>query len=99
MARWLYSSRGEPIAFVHGEHVFSSTGRHVGQIDGNEVWNGRYLGEIVRGDLFLRRRGTGKESVVRGRGGTPGSPGVPGRPGNRGSSGLPGNFEDVELQD
>ena len=97
MTRWLYSSRGEPIAFVHGEYVFSSTGRFVGRIDGTEVWHGNYIGEIVDDDRFLRRRGTGKENVNRGRGGTPGSPGVPGRPGNKGGHGLAGNFADVDL--
>ena len=95
MARWLYSSRGEPIAFVHGEAVFSSTGHFLGRFDGNEVWHGKYVGEVIDDDRFLRRRG--KDNVNRGRGGTPGSPGVPGRPGNKGDHGLPGNYEDVEL--
>ena len=95
MTRWLYSSRGEPIAFVNGEDVFSSSGRYVGRLDGNEVWHGRYIGEVVDDDRFLRRRGKG--GVDRGRGGIPGSPGVPGRPGNKGGHGLPGSYEDIEL--
>jgi hypothetical protein len=95
MATWLYNSRGTPIAFLSGENVFSRTGRFVGRLDGNEVWNGRYQGEIVSGDTFLFRRGM--SSVVRGKPGTPGTPGIPGTPGSRGGRGLPGGFDDVEL--
>ncbi len=96
MAQWLYDSGGHPIAFISGDDkVFSRRGRFVGRLDGNEVWHGRYKGEIVRGDMFLYKHGKG--SVVRGTPGTPGTPGIPGVPGSRGSRGLPAGYNDVQL--
>jgi hypothetical protein len=76
MARWLYDSKGRPIAFVSGENVFSRGGRFIGKLAGDEIWHGRYKGEIVRDDRFLY--GLTKGSVVRS---TPGTPGIPGLPG------------------
>jgi hypothetical protein len=52
MASWLFNSSGIPIAFVDGNNVFSAVGEFVGRLDGNEVWNGGYIGEIVR-DVYL----------------------------------------------
>ena len=98
MAQWLYDSLGDPIAFISGgDKVFSRHGHFVGRLDGNEVWHGRYKGEIVGGDLFLYRHGKG--SVIRGVSGTPGTPGIPGIPGSRGSSGMPAGYDDVQLDD
>lgn len=94
MAHWLFDSRGAPVAFVNGDNVFSDRGRFLGKLDGEEVWNGRYVGEIRTGDRFLRRR-SGK-AVIRGRPGIPGTPGMPGRPGQRGAIGMPGGYEDVD---
>jgi hypothetical protein len=95
MTQWLFSSRGHPIAFVSGDNVFSRGGQFLGRFDGNEVWHGRYVGEIVERDLLLYRRGKG--SVVRGTPGTPGTPGLPGLPGSRGSRGLPSGYDDLDL--
>jgi len=55
MAHWLYNSAGNPIAFVTSEDVFSAAGRFIGRLEDNELWNGTYIGEIVSGDLLLRR--------------------------------------------
>jgi hypothetical protein len=95
MATWLYDSHGTPIAFVSGQNVFSRNGQFVGRLEGTEVWNGGYHGEIVSGDRLLSRRG--KPSVIRGKPGIPGTPGIPGIPGSTGARGLPGGFDDVRL--
>ena len=96
MANWLYDSRGKPIAFVSGGNVFSRSGRFLGRLEGNEVWHGTYIGEIVHEDRLLRR--TGKARVRRGTPGTPGTPGIPGSPGSRGAIGLPAGYRDIELE-
>lgn len=93
--RWLYNSGGQPIAYVDGENVFSSSGRFVGRLSGNEVWHGAYIGEIVNGDRLLRR--TYSSTTIRGIPGIPGTPGIPGRPGNIGVIGIPGGYEDVNI--
>lgn len=95
MARWLYNSRGKPIAFIEDDKVFSRSGRFIGRLDGQEVWHGSYKGEIVRGDRFLYK--TTKGSVIRGTPGTPGIPGIPGMPGSKGSIALPAGYRDVDL--
>ena len=97
MSRWLFDSHGSPVAFISGSNVFSRDGRFVGKLDGDEVWNGRYVGEIRSTDRFLRRR-TGK-GVIRGMPGIPGTPGIPGLPGSRGGIGMPGNYEDGSFED
>jgi hypothetical protein len=97
MARWLYDSQGHPIAFVSRENVFSWSGRFIGKLDGNEIWHGRYKGEIVREDRFLYKLTKG--SVIRGTPGTPGTPGIPGIPGSKGAIGMPAGYRDVDLDD
>ncbi len=93
MAKWLYSSRGHPIAFIQGtDQIFSDRGVFIGYLEGNEVWHGSYKGEIVNGDMLLKKQGKG--AVSKGRSGTPGSPGIPGKPGSRGISGAPG-YDDL----
>lgn len=93
MAEWLYSSRGEPIVFIKDSKVFTRNGRFVGRLEGNEVWHGRYKGEILQNNRFLYN--TSKGSIIKGTPGTPGSPGIPGIPGSRGSIGLPGGYRDI----
>lgn len=67
MATWLFNSSGEPIAFIKEDKVFSANADFIGRLDGDEVWHGRYKGEIYRENRFLYK--TSKGSVVRG---TPG---------------------------
>ena len=47
MATWLYDSSGTPVAFMRDDRVFSRYGHFIGRLDGNEVWHGRYIGEIL----------------------------------------------------
>ena len=94
MAKWLFNSQGEPIAFAVDDRVYAAEGGFVGRLDGDEVWHGRYKGELVKGDRFLYK--IGKGSVVRGTPGTPGQPGIPGRPGHKGSLTVSG-YRDVDL--
>jgi hypothetical protein len=97
MTQWLYNSRGRPIAFVSGEHVFSRRGKFIGNLDDNKVWRGRYQGEIVGDDRLLYK--TSHSHSVRGTPGTPGTPGIPGIPGSKGGHGLPSGYRDLELDE
>jgi hypothetical protein len=65
MAKWLYNSSGTPVAFIKDDKVFSKHGHFVGRLDGDEVWHGHYIGEILRGDRFLYD--TRKSSVILGK--------------------------------
>ncbi|MGF6782543.1 hypothetical protein P3T21_007788 [Paraburkholderia sp. GAS334] len=40
MAKWLFSSKGDPIAFVSDDKVFTRRGGFVGRLEGKEVWHG-----------------------------------------------------------
>ena len=94
MAKWLYSSRGQPIAFMHNsDQVFSETREFIGFLDGNEVWHGSYKGELVKGDMLLTKQGNG--AVSKGRSGTPCCPGIPSRPGSRGICGIVSGYDDL----
>jgi len=97
MAKWLYSSSGEPIAFINGNDIFSYKGIYIGRLDGTEVWHGTYKGEIVKRDLLLFK--SSKSSNTRGSPGTPGSPGIPGRPGSRGAGSVPSGYRDIDLDE
>jgi hypothetical protein len=97
MSKWLYNSSGHPIVFINDNKVFSRSGKFIGRLEGNEVWHGRYKGEIVKKNRFLYK--TSKGSVIRGTPGTPGTPGIPGIPGSKGSTGLPGGYRDVNLDE
>ncbi len=62
--KWLYNASGHPVAFIQSDKVYSSGGHFIGRLNGNEVWHGKYIGEIVRNDRFLRD--VNKGSIVRG---------------------------------
>jgi hypothetical protein len=97
--RWLFDSRGKPIAFAdEGGHVFTADGRFFGRIaEHSEAWHGRYRGEIVPDDRLLfdptKHRGT-----TRGHGGTPGRPLGVSRPPARAAIRPPGRLCDAELR-
>ena len=55
MSEWLYSSKGEAVAFIHKGLVFSSSGQFLGELVGAEIWNERYVGEIVQGNRIVRQ--------------------------------------------
>lgn len=52
--RWLFSSSGTPIAFVHEGAVHTATGRFFGCLQGAQVVDGDYVGEII-GNRLVRR--------------------------------------------
>lgn len=95
MTTWLFNSSGEPIAFIKDDKVFSSHSDFIGRLDDNEVWHGRYKGEIYRENRFLYK--TSKGSIIRGTPGVPGRPGTPARPANKSSISMPSGYRDVEL--
>lgn len=47
MATWYYNLAGHPIAFAHQGKVYNPNGIFVGRLQGNEVWCGAYVGELV----------------------------------------------------
>ena len=55
MSKWLYSSKGEAVAFLSGDFVFSHCGTFLGILKGNEIWSERYVGEIVSGNRIVRQ--------------------------------------------
>ena len=55
MSEWLYSSKGEAVAFVFANLVFSSSGQFLGERVDNEIWNERYVGEILKGNFIVRQ--------------------------------------------
>ena len=55
MSEWLYSSKGEAVAFVHESLVFSSSGQFLGELVGAEIWNERYVGEIIQSNRIVRQ--------------------------------------------
>ena len=42
------------MAFVFENLVFSSSGQFLGERIGNEIWNDRYVGEILNGNFIVR---------------------------------------------
>jgi hypothetical protein len=57
---WLFNSKGEPIAYVtqnyaNKREAYSIWGGYLGKMDGDEIWNRSYKGEVVDGNrLFIR---------------------------------------------
>ena len=97
MSDWLFNSQGEPVAFVHGDHVFSRTGKFLGNLDPDgTVWRGSYIGEIVRENRFLYK--TTSQHSRRGPFGLPGTPAIPSIPASKHDNGLPSGFRDVEIE-
>jgi hypothetical protein len=96
MATWLFTSRGEPVAFIARSKVFSRAGQFVGKLHGHEVWNGHYVGEIVRGTRILRRND--KFSASRKRPDPPGPPhAVPKLPAPSGAIAMSARYSDVDF--
>ena len=56
VVRWLYSSRGKPVAFVVDEFVYRSDGAYLGNLEGNQVFEFDYKGEIVFDDRLMHDR-------------------------------------------
>lgn len=95
MSKWLYNSSGTPIAFISGNNVFLKSGTFLGKLQGDEVWNGNYIGEIVKDDYLARKTSTShasRVSLV-----TPASPVSPVQPVGRVGTSLPSGFEDIKI--
>ena len=48
---------GKYFGFIHNGWLYSKTGRHIGWLEGQNVFrsNGRYLGDLVEGNYILRQ--------------------------------------------
>lgn len=53
--RWLHSAAGAAIAYVQKGTVFLADGTFLGRLEGNEVWNSHYVGEIFKGNRLVRK--------------------------------------------
>ncbi len=95
MSNWLYNSKGRAVAFRDGKYVFSRKGKFLGQIEGEDVWNGRYFGTIVDSDTILCKLeppGEPKSPPM-----PPGAPLTPGVPSDRMGKPMRGGYRDVNL--
>jgi hypothetical protein len=95
MSKWLYDSHGTGVAFVFGSNVFTAVGKFVGKLDGNEIWNSVYVGEIIAGDRIAHR--CVSSPGLRGVPASPGLPGLPGLPSLRSVLLYPATHEDLDL--
>src|SRR5512146_2886248 len=97
MARWLYNSDGDPIAFISGSNVYSQKGDFFGRLyEDKTVWNGDYVGELFADDRLIY-----DARKLHGSRGIPGIPGLPsfiGEPDFKGPVTLPLGFRDVEIR-
>jgi hypothetical protein len=77
-------NRGQVIAWISGENVYSIRGQHTGWFEGGVLYDSRNqaLGFLRNAKGYLPSRP--------GIGDTPGTPGFGGRPGRTGFSGIPG---------
>jgi hypothetical protein len=93
--KWFYNSKGRAIAFSVEKNVFTRRGRFLGALDGEDVWNGRYIGSIVDGDQILYRlnyqSGT-KDAPI-----PPGSPGISSIPSDRAGRGIRSGYKDLDI--
>jgi hypothetical protein len=96
---FLFDSRGRHIANAISDQLHAPSGRNIGHFlkeQGIYIdMNGRYLGEIVSGDRFLRKRGSPHASANYGVFGNYGNVGNYGNPGNHGTIGVLSGYEDV----
>jgi hypothetical protein len=92
-----YDSRGQGIAFISGDTVFTKTGKFLGKLEGNEVWNNSYVGEIIEDDRLVFKTMHPLELI--GLPGLPSLPGLPGLPGVKGPILLPIGYADLELDE
>jgi hypothetical protein len=90
----LFNSAGHPIAYQHGEAVFTYDGRFLGRLDnGRDVFTGTYRGTVVDGNRLLYDPRKAGESRPAGE--VPFSPGMPYRPWGIGPRPLPDGCRDL----
>jgi hypothetical protein len=95
MVKWLFDSWGEPIAFIHEGYVFTRLAHFYGKLDGIEVWNGMYQGEIVGDDRLLSN--LAKVHMHKPHPFLPSTPGLQGMPGWKETIPIPFGFKNVDL--
>ena len=93
--KWLYSSTGDPVAFVFDEAVYRNDGAFLGALSGRMIVNGRYVGEILQDDLIVRAR---FQPVMQGERCVPVPPPyLPTFPGRRAGAMLPFEYQDLAV--
>lgn len=80
------NNRGQVVAWINGENVYSLRGQHVGWFEGGVLYDSRNQA------LGFLRNSTGYLPSRPGMGGTLGTPGFAGKPGRPGFAGTPGKL-------
>jgi hypothetical protein len=96
MLQPLFNSKGRPIAYINDDKLFKYDGKFLGWLEDGEVWNGRYLGEIVGENRLLFQEA--KDGTERPLLETPFSPGMPYPPWGVSSCALPEGFRDLKIE-
>lgn len=102
MTKWLFNSKGKPIAFEKDKKVFSKKGKFIGSVnDKHQVWGSSgYQGDIVKDDRFLFQTRTG--SYVRASRALVSSRSVsttPALPPSKSSIAMPSAYRDIEVDE
>jgi len=96
---YLYSAAGNYIGFRHDGYVFTATGDWRGWISGDDEVvfrpDGTYLGDIIEGDLLVRRTAPPRLPLA-GRPQRPTRPPQPARPPRRTRRHLPTGYTDLD---
>ncbi|MCF7717977.1 hypothetical protein H9X98_09720 [Aeromonas jandaei] len=95
MARWLFNSRGQGVAFVVGDNVFTKSSKFLGKLEGDEIWNSSYVASIINDERIAVK--TMKPLGLKGLPGLQGLPGLPGLPGLKGSRLFPVGYKDLDI--
>lgn len=95
MATWLFNSRGHPVAFIDRDNVYTKSLKYIGRLDGTEVWNTQYIGEIVNDNRLLYSIKKGMK--IKPTHGLPALPKVPPLPTTTARIAMPSGYKDVEL--
>ena len=95
MARWLFNSLGEGVAFIVSDNVFYANGDFLGKLDGDEIWNNSYVASIIDNERIAVK--AIKPLGMKGLPGIPAMPGLPGLPGLKGPKIFPVGYDDLEI--
>lgn len=94
MTKWLYNSRGVPVAYIERGNVFSPLGVFIGKIINNEIFNGYYKGEIDDNRIFVNKN---KKYHLALNSSSPGVRNIPKRPMWKKRIKLRSELEDIEF--
>lgn len=92
MTKWLFNSRGLPVAFVERGKVFSPLGAFIGEVIKGEIYNGYYKGEIIDDRVIVN---SSKKYHLALKGSVPGARRIPKRPKAKSPIQLPTGLEDI----